>query len=105
MRTVRRIAGRSVAAKVMAALGAVCLVGAFAMATLMQPLLSLAQLVMMFNEPFITALDRTQRSGTGSWIWSHLAVPVLIRPAWMMPTMLGVVLVGVAAQLAWGSRR
>jgi hypothetical protein len=94
-----------VLAKVVAGFGALSLVAAFAMAMLLRPFMSLGQLIMSIDQPFLTALDQTPRTGGALWIWSHLAVPVLLRPAWMMPTMLGIVLVGLAAQLAWGRKR
>ena len=105
MRTVRRPANRAAAARLVAAAGALFLMGALAMAALLAPEQSLAQLIMSINAPFLTALDHANRSGSALWVWSHLAVPVLIRPAWMLPTMLGIVLVGIAAQLAWGRHR
>jgi hypothetical protein len=105
VRTVRRPAGRTVAAKVTAGIGAAFLIAAVAMASLLEPLQSLGQLLTRLDQPLLESMDRMQRSGMSLWIWSHLAVPVLTRPAWMLPTMFGVVLVGAAAQLAWGNRR
>ena len=97
--------GRAVAAKIMAAFGALFLVGSFAMATLLRPLMSLGQLIMSIDQPLLMSLDQAPRTGVSLWLWGHIAVPLLLRPAWMLPTMLGVVLVGLAAQLAWGKRR
>lgn len=96
---------RSFAAKIAAALGAVSLVAGFAMATLLRSFMSLGQVIMSIDQPFMQALDQAPRSGVSLWVWSHMAVPLLLRPSWMLPTMLGIVLVGLAAQLAWGKRR
>ena len=93
------------AAKILAAFGAVSLVASFAMATLLRPFMSLGQVIMSIDQPLLTALDQAPRVGVSLWLWSHVAVPVLLRPAWMPSTMLGIVLIGLAAQLAWGRRR
>ena len=88
----------------MAALGAMFLVAGFALASLFDPLMTLAQLVVKVDQPLLMRLDQTQRSGAALWLWLHVAVPVLLRPDWLLPTMLGVVCIGFAAQLAWGKR-
>lgn len=93
------------AAKILAAFGAVFLVTSFGMATLLRPFMSLGQMIMSIDQPFLMALDQAPRTGTNLWLWGHIAVPLLLRPAWMLPTMLGIVFIGLAAQLAWGKRR
>lgn len=105
MRTARRPAGRAVVAKVLAAAGALSLVTAFALAALLQPFTSLGQVLMKLDQSLLVSLDRAERTGTGLWLWTHAALPLLMRPAWMLPVMLGIIFVGAAAQLAWGSRR
>lgn len=97
--------GRAFAAKILAAVGAISLVASFALATLLRPFMSLGQLIMSIDQPFLTALNQAPRTGGSLWFWSHIAVPLLLRPSWMLPTMLGIVLIGLAAQLAWGKRR
>lgn len=99
------MAGRTIAAKVMAALGATCLVGGFAIASLLQPFFTLAQLVMMVDQQVLPSLERVEPSNSAQWIWAHIAMPILLRPAWMMPTMFGVIFVGLAATLAYGEKR
>jgi hypothetical protein len=100
------VGGRAIAAKVTAALGAVFLVGAFALATLLRPFFSLAELVMTMTDPLmLQRIDTSHRGPVAQWAWTTLALPLLLRPSWMLPVMLGVVFVGVAATLAWGKRR
>ena len=89
----------------MAAIGALSLVASFGMATLLRPFLSLGQMIMSIDQPMLMAWDQAERTGANHWIWGHLAVPLLLRPAWMLPTMFGIICVGAAAQLAWGKRR
>ncbi len=106
MRTIRRVGSRALGAKVTAALGAVCLVSAFALATLLRPFFSLAELIMMMTDPLmLQRIDDTQRGPVAQWAWTNVALPLLLRPTWMIPMMLGVVFVGIAATLAWGKRR
>lgn len=89
----------------MAAAGAVTLVLAFAIASLLSPLLSLSQLLAMKAPEWVAAIGHAKRNGASLWLWDNIAVPLLVRPAWLIPTMLGIIFVGVAAQLAWGARR
>jgi hypothetical protein len=105
VRTAHRADGRSVAAKIMAGIGAVSLVASFALATLLRPFLSLGQLIMSIDQSMLQALDQAERTGASLWLWGNIAVPLLLRPSWMLPAMLGIVCVGAAAQLAWGKRR
>lgn len=100
-----RIAGRPIVMKVMAAVGAVLLVASFALASLLQPLATLAEVVAMVDDHLLLALESAEHSPPIEWIWTHLAMPVLIRPSWLIPTMLGLVCVGVATTLKLGERR
>lgn len=105
MRTVHQAGRRNIAAKIMAAIGALSLVASFAMATLLRPFLSLGQLIMSIDQPILLAWDHAERTGVSLWLWGNIVVPLLLRPSWLIPTMLGIVCVGAAAQLAWGNRR
>lgn len=100
-----RVAVRMRAAKVAAALGVACLVSAFALASLLDPLASLAQAIMRVNGTLLQTIDQAPHSPAIQWAWTNLAVPLLLRPCWMLPVMAGLVLVGVAATLVWGDRR
>lgn len=89
----------------MAALGAAFLVTGFALASLFRPYTSLAQLLMMLDEKRVLAADHVERSGASLWLWSHVAVPLLLRPGWLLPTMIGLVFVGLAVTFALGDRK
>lgn len=89
----------------MAAIGAICLVGAFALASLLRPFATLAEVVGMIDAQVLQTLEQAERSAPVQFLWLHAALPVLMRPAWLMPTMAGLVCVGVAATLAFGERR
>jgi hypothetical protein len=92
-------------AKLVAAAGAVSLVLAFAVASLLNPFLSLAGLLTMEWPGWMADVGHANRSGARLWLWDNVALPLLLRPAWLLPAMLGIILVGLAAQLAWGRRR
>jgi hypothetical protein len=94
-----------VAAKVMAALGAVFLVAGFALASLLQPFTSLAQLAAMLDDKWMLALDHAERSGVARWLWVNVEVPVLLRPCWLLPITIGLICVGFAVSFALSDRR
>lgn len=76
------------------------LVGAVALATLGPPAVPLGGLLAMIDHD----LTETLRSGIeqylAGWIWSDLMVPLLIRPAWLVPASLGLVTAGVALSIS-----
>jgi hypothetical protein len=91
-----------VAAKVFAATGAMCLVGGIALAILMRPTVTLADLMAMMDHRMAAVWNRAEHGVTASWFWDHAVMPVLLRPAWLLPTGLGLVCVGAAVSFAWG---
>ncbi len=97
-----RMSARMVAAKLFAALGALCLVASFALASLMRPRVTLADMLTMMGHDVLTAWNQAQRSGAAAWMWQHAVLPLMVRPAWLLPTSLGLVFVGAAATFAWG---
>lgn len=92
-----------IAARLFAVLAAVNLVAAFALATLLPPTLTLAQLIAMFDARLLyVAHDFVTANGSG-WLWAHMLMPLLLRPAWLLPTGTGLVFAGGAMTL--GSRK
>jgi len=89
----------------MAALGAMFLVAGFALASLLQPFTSLAELAMMMNDKWMLALEHAERGGIARWLWVNVEVPVLLRPCWLLPTMIGLICVGFAVSFALNDRR
>lgn len=94
-----RRSGKQVLARVLAVMAAVALVGAFALATMLPPTTSLADLVGMLDNRTLLALPQIVRGHAPEWVWEWLVLPVLIRPVWLPPTALGVVLGGLAITL------
>lgn len=86
--------------RVLAVLSAVCMVSAFAIATLVPPMLPLAQLISMADGNILFAAHEYALQNWPVWVWAHLALPLLLRPAWLVPASLGIVLAGSATTLA-----
>jgi len=86
--------------RVLAVMAAVCVVAAFAIATLLPPMLPLAQLVAMADSRILFAVREYVLQHWPDWVWSDLMLPELVRPAWLVPLCLGIVLAGGAMTLA-----
>ena len=86
--------------RILAVIAALFLVAAFALASMLPPLLPLGQAVSMFNHDWLVAFQEAVRKGVSEWAWVNLAVPVLLRPVWLMPAALGLVFAGAAVTLS-----
>ncbi|MGC8469462.1 MAG: hypothetical protein ACP5NI_06105 [Acetobacteraceae bacterium] len=91
------------AIRVLIILAAVFLVGAFAIAVLAPPGAPLGLLLYRFDRGLLNLAQAGVQRHLAPWIWDRLIVPVLVRPAWLVPACLGVVFAGGALTLA-GSR-
>jgi hypothetical protein len=89
-------------ARILAILAAMCLVSAFALVTLYPPMLTLAELVSMMDHSLLVAVQDWTRMRVSEWVWAELAVPLLVRPCWLVP--IGVGLVCGAASVTLASR-
>ena len=104
MKSAPSLRPRSLLVKTSAALGAFFLVLSFALAALMSPFQTLAELLLIWKPEALAWFNRPVSAGAGAWFWNNVAVPVLLRPDWMLPTMIGLIFVGVAAQMTWGRK-
>jgi len=69
---------------------------------LQPPFQSLGEFVVAFDQTQLNWLNTPPAGGGARMLWDAIAVPLLIRPDWLIPTMLGLVCVVLAAQLTWG---
>ena len=92
-----------IVARVLAVLAAISLVGAFALATLLPPQLTLAQLVAMFDARMLYGMHEFVVAHGSGWLWTRLEMPLLLRPCWLVPTGLGLIFAGSA--MTFGSRK
>jgi hypothetical protein len=91
------------AERILAVLAAAFLVLAFALANVFPATMPLSQLISMIDHPALLALQDAVRNHLSEWAWQALFLPVLLRPGWMFPLGLGVILGG--ASLTVASRR
>jgi ABC-type protease/lipase transport system fused ATPase/permease subunit len=90
------------AARALAVLAAANFVVAFALATLLPPLTTLAQLVAR-DDPqaqFLYAVRDFLMAHGASWVWSGVVLPLLLRPCWLLSVCIGVICAGGASTLA-----
>ncbi len=92
--------------RTLAICAAALLVAAFALATLEPPDLPLGSLLYSVDSGFLNLLQAGIQRHLSPWIWDSLMVPILIRPAWLLPAAGGLICAGGAASLTFaGSSR
>lgn len=92
---------RLIVYRVFVALAAACFVGAFAIAALAPFGLTLAGGLVRLDQTAVSWL-RPVMSNTGPAFhpsWRIVIVPFLVRPAWILPAMIGLISAGVAVTL------
>ena len=89
--------------RVLAILAALCLLGALGVAVFYPPRLALGRLLGQIDHQALVTLQEWVRDNLGEWTWRALVVPLLVRPAWLLPLMLGIILAGLT--LTIGLRR
>ncbi len=87
----------------LAVLSAICLVGAFTLATVLTPFESLAELLADWDHAWLVWLKTASESHLPGWLWQGMMIPILLRPAWLLPTALGLIMLGFAVTI--GSRK
>ena len=87
-------------ARVLAVVAAAFLVAAFALATLLPPSLTLAQLVAMFDARMLYDAHEFVAGHGAGWLWAQVLMPLLLRPCWLLPVSFGLLFAGGAMTLA-----
>jgi hypothetical protein len=82
--------------RILAVIAAIFLVGSVALATLGPPGVPLGQLLLMLDHDLAAAMQDGIEQHLAAWMWSDLVVPLLARPAWLVPAALGLICAGVA---------
>ncbi len=85
--------------RIFAVLAATLLVGAVALAMLFPPSLPLGDLLLMLDHDATDAVHAFVGRHFSEWIWSDLATPLLLRPAWLVPATLGLICAGAATSI------
>lgn len=86
--------------RILAVLAAALLVGAVSLALLVPPSLPLGQLLLMLDQDATDAAQAFVGRHFSDWIWSDLAMPLLLRPAWLVPATLGLICAGAATSIS-----
>ncbi len=89
----------SPAVRILAILAAGWLTVAFALATALPSGFTLAQVISRWSEGGVAALEGAL-TAVSPWVWHTLAMPMLSRPAWLVPVDLALILGGLAGSLA-----
>jgi hypothetical protein len=93
----------SLLVRVLIVLASACLVAAFALATLLPPLLPLRTALAQLDHDALVGVQDFTRLRIAGWLWDWFAVPLLARPTWLVPVALALVFAATAATVA--SRR
>jgi hypothetical protein len=86
--------------RILAVLTAVFLVGSIAIGSLTDPGLPLGQLLFELNPRLLDFFHVTLRESAPAWAWNWVVLPVLVRPAWLLPACMGVICCGLCLTLA-----
>ncbi len=86
--------------RILAVLAALCLVAAFGLAVLLPPAMSLADLIARIDHSMLLGLQNWMTRNLSEATWRNLVMPLLVRPDWLSPVMLGLVFAGAALTLA-----
>ena len=86
--------------RILAILSAALLVGAVALAMLGPPEVPLGQVLFMINHDLMEAVHSFIGTHLASWLWDYVLVPVLVRPAWLVPAAVGLICGGLSLSLS-----
>ncbi len=75
---------------------ALCVVAAFALAVLYSPAMRLERFIAMMDSGAVLRMQGWVREAWGEWAWQSVVVGLLVRPAWLLPLSLAVILIGLA---------
>ena len=89
-----------IAQRVLAILAAVLLVGAVALATLGPPDVPLGQALFMVDHDMMQAMHSFVGQHLANWMWDYLVSPLMVRPVWLVPAGLGLILAGASLSLS-----
>lgn len=89
-----------IAQRILAILAAMLLVGAVALAMLGPPAVPLGQVLFMIDHDLMEGVHRFIGSNLANWLWDYLIVPLMLRPAWLVPAALGLVCAGLSLSLS-----
>lgn len=90
-----------IAQRVLAVISAVLLVAAVAIATFGPESISLGQALYLIDHDVLDQLPSWSTRTLGTWVWTSVIQPLLVRPAWLVPASAGIVCVGLSMSLSY----
>ncbi len=90
-----------IAQRTLAVLAAIMLVCAAALAMIGPRAVSLGRALANWDARAEETLKGWTLSVFGPWVWSDMVVPLLARPAWLLPASLGIVFVGLSLSVSY----
>lgn len=91
-----------IAQRTLAILSAVLLVGAVTLATLGSGMISLGRALYAIDRDLPDGLHQWLDRNLGGWAWPDMILPLLQRPAWLLPASLGLICVGLSLSVSGG---
>jgi hypothetical protein len=85
--------------RILAVLAALLLVGAVALAMLAPPDLPLGRALFLLDHDLPRALHGSIKAHFASWMWDDMVLPLLLRPAWLIPASIGLICAGASLTL------
>jgi hypothetical protein len=86
--------------RILAVLAATLLVGAVALAMLGPPAVPLGQMLFLVDHDLMDAVHSFIGTHLAGWLWDYLIAPLMLRPAWLVPAALGLILGGMSLSLS-----
>jgi hypothetical protein len=89
-----------IAQRILAVVAAMLLVGAVALALLGPPSVPLGQALFMLDHDLMAVVHSGIEQYLSAWLREHLVMPLMLRPAWMLPAALGLICAGTSLSLS-----
>jgi hypothetical protein len=86
--------------RVLAIFAAIFLVAAVAVATFGSQSISLGRALYLLDHDVLDRLPDWSTRVLGNWVWATVIQPLLVRPAWLLPTSIGLVFVGLSLSMS-----
>jgi hypothetical protein len=91
-----------IAQRILAVLSAALLVGAAAMALIGPAGMPFGQALLAIDHTMLQTLQSAVDHSFAPWLWRDVILPVIVRPAWLPPTALGLICAGLSLSLPAG---
>ena len=87
--------------RILAVIAAMFLVGAVALAALGPPGVPLIQSLFLIDHDLPGEIQGFVDAHLAHWLWGYLLMPLMLRPAWLLPAVAGIICAGVSMSLGF----